>query len=254
MRETSGQAYVCEGNSAQMTLIGDGEADLVYTSPPYFSDETEQHLRVPLRQQRDYEKVSREITEFAMSLRPVFVEIARVLKPEGFLVLQTKHIRYGPWLIPLTDLHCDLALNSNLRLVTKLEWLPVKTKPERRPVFIKDTRRGLFKSFDTESFLVFCNGDVPDPGDTLVNMDETSDQLAEPLWKTAVAAGKRHPYASPPKVVRRFIQMYSRPGELVVDPFCGFGTTLVEAEKLGRRSIGYEINHEYVIESRARLK
>jgi hypothetical protein len=254
MQETLGLAYVCEGNGAQMTLISDGEADLVYTSPPYFSEETEQRLESPLKQQRDYETVLREITEFAMSLRPVFMEIARVLKHKGVLVLQTKHIRYGPWLIPLTDLHCDLALNSNLRLITKLEWLPVKTRPERRPAFIKDTRRGLFKTYDTESFLVFCKGDVPDSGDTLSNLDDTSNHLVEPLWKTAVATGKRHPYASPPKVVRRFIQMYTQPGDLVVDPFCGYGTTLIEARKLGRRAVGYEIDHQCVIEAQAKLK
>jgi hypothetical protein len=46
-----------------------------------------------------------------------------------------------------------------------------------------------------------------------------------------------------PEAVAEFaIQRYSQPGDLVLDPFAGFGTTLVVAERLGRSSIGCEID------------
>ena len=48
-----------------------------------------------------------------------------------------------------------------------------------------------------------------------------------------------------PEAVAEFaIQRYSQPGDLVLDPFAGFGTTLVVAERLGRSSIGCEIHPE----------
>jgi hypothetical protein len=53
-----------------------------------------------------------------------------------------------------------------------------------------------------------------------------------------------HKYWSrkPANVVRALIERYTQPGDLVVDPFCGSGVTLIEAGKLGRRAIGIDIN------------
>lgn len=45
-----------------------------------------------------------------------------------------------------------------------------------------------------------------------------------------------------PHVPRWAIRKFSRPGEAVLDPFCGSGTTLVEAKLLGRRSLGVDFS------------
>jgi hypothetical protein len=52
-----------------------------------------------------------------------------------------------------------------------------------------------------------------------------------------------HPYFAmcPPPLARRAIEEYSMPGDLVVDPFCGAGVTLVEAMIAGRHSIGVDV-------------
>lgn len=54
-------------------------------------------------------------------------------------------------------------------------------------------------------------------------------------------ASHRHPGKMLPALARRAIETYSDPGDLVVDPMCGIGTTLVEASLLGRRTIGVEL-------------
>ncbi|HWQ17823.1 MAG TPA: DNA methyltransferase [Sulfolobales archaeon] len=56
-----------------------------------------------------------------------------------------------------------------------------------------------------------------------------------------------------PQIPRNLILRYSRPGELVLDPMCGGGTTLVEAKLLGRNAIGVDINYEAVILTLDRL-
>jgi SAM-dependent methyltransferase len=50
-----------------------------------------------------------------------------------------------------------------------------------------------------------------------------------------------HPGKMLPALARKAIRRYSRPGELVLDPMCGIGTTLVEAIHLDRRAIGIEL-------------
>ena len=49
------------------------------------------------------------------------------------------------------------------------------------------------------------------------------------------------------------IEELTDPGDLVLDPFAGFGTTLVVAERLGRRAVGVELMPERVAQVRARL-
>jgi tRNA G10 N-methylase Trm11 len=50
-----------------------------------------------------------------------------------------------------------------------------------------------------------------------------------------------HPGKMLPALAREAIRRYTRPGELVLDPMCGIGTTLVEAAHLGRQAIGVEL-------------
>jgi SAM-dependent methyltransferase len=50
-----------------------------------------------------------------------------------------------------------------------------------------------------------------------------------------------HPGKMLPALARTAIERYSQPGELVLDPMCGIGTTLVEAIHAGRRAIGVEL-------------
>lgn len=54
--------------------------------------------------------------------------------------------------------------------------------------------------------------------------------------------------------MRPFVRAHSRPGEIVFDPFCGFGTTLLAAALEGRRGVGVEIDPDRVALARERLR
>jgi len=45
-----------------------------------------------------------------------------------------------------------------------------------------------------------------------------------------------------PQIPHNLILRYSKPGDLILDPMCGSGTTLIESKLLGRNAIGYDIN------------
>lgn len=49
-------------------------------------------------------------------------------------------------------------------------------------------------------------------------------------------AGVRYPHiATPPSVICRYVERYSAPGGTVLDPFAGYGSTLIAAERLGAK-------------------
>ncbi len=68
--------------------------------------------------------------------------------------------------------------------------------------------------------------------------------LCVPFW--SMPENTPHPYQKPEKLVERVLQASSNPGDLVIDPFMGSGTTAVVARRLGRRWLGFEIEPDHV--------
>ncbi|MDA8313905.1 MAG: class I SAM-dependent methyltransferase [Actinomycetota bacterium] len=63
-----------------------------------------------------------------------------------------------------------------------------------------------------------------------------------------------HPGKMLPALARRIVAEYSKEGDLVCDPLCGIGTTLVEAASLGRRAVGLELEPGWARLARANLR
>lgn len=62
-----------------------------------------------------------------------------------------------------------------------------------------------------------------------------------------------HGCQMPEQLLGRIIRACSNPGDVVLDPFTGSGTTLAVAKKLGRRELGFELSKEYVTKINERL-
>ena len=65
--------------------------------------------------------------------------------------------------------------------------------------------------------------------------------------------GRIHPNQKPVELVDWFIRTFTNPGDLVLDPTAGSGTTLVSAYGLGRRAIGMESTYDYFVNAQLRL-
>jgi len=63
-----------------------------------------------------------------------------------------------------------------------------------------------------------------------------------------------HPTMKPIKLMERLVMLLSQENDVVLDPFCGIGSTLVAAKKLSRRWIGIDINEDYILMANRRLK
>lgn len=84
------------------------------------------------------------------------------------------------------------------------------------------------------------------------------DETVADVWDIATInnmAKERtgYPTQKPLALLERLVAAHSRPGELVLDPFCGSGTTLVAAQRLGRRALGIDASPEAVRIARSRV-
>ena len=75
----------------------------------------------------------------------------------------------------------------------------------------------------------------------------TGEKIENPLFH-------EHPAIFPSSLARDHILSWSNPGDLVLDPMCGSGTTCAMAKKTGRRYLGIDISEEYCDLARERIK
>lgn len=65
---------------------------------------------------------------------------------------------------------------------------------------------------------------------------------------------KPHPSTKPLSLMRELVDLFTDPGDLILDPFMGSGTTLVAAKEAGRRAIGIELEEKYCAIAKKRLE
>ena len=99
------------------------------------------------------------------------------------------------------------------------------------------------------------------PDDTWVLRPQEDDRFfdaADDTWYVPRVCGTfkergDHPCQMPLALLERIIRVASNPGDLVLDPFAGSGTTLAAAKKLGRDYLGIELSENYADRVRDRL-
>lgn len=62
---------------------------------------------------------------------------------------------------------------------------------------------------------------------------------------------KIHPTQKPVKLLEKLIRIFTDPGDVVIDPVAGSGSTLIAADNLGRKSYGFEIKKNFFIKANA---
>ena len=111
---------------------------------------------------------------------------------------------------------------------------------------------------------------VPDDNALAVLMQDAAfdvyewQKLASPVWmdiqqgnvlrRVKGVNDEKHVCPLQLDVISRCLRLYTRPGDVVMDPFNGIGSTGYEAVKSGRRYLGFELKPEYAAQANANLK
>jgi site-specific DNA-methyltransferase (adenine-specific) len=108
-----------------------------------------------------------------------------------------------------------------------------------------------------EYILVFSKDSFSRKRGTKENTIRREDFLewTKSVWTFPAVSAKKigHPAPFPEELPHRLIELYSFKGDVILDPFCGSGTTCLAAKKSGRHYVGYDISREYAALANQRL-
>ena len=217
--------------------IPDHSVDLVVTDPPY-----------NVSQKQDLKFNGRIIRknfgdwDFGFDPEPVLKELKRVLKPNGqiYVFCSTKQI---PVYMKIFE--------SEWFFRNILVWY--KTNPPPR----------LSKTnfvFANE-YIIYAINEKVKPGSVTFNFTKQSE-MHNTFISSALQGKERlrdknnkaiHPTQKPLFLLRKLIEVSSKPGDVVLDVFMGLGSTAVAAKQTGRQFLGCEINKKYVEWAKQRL-
>ncbi|HWQ25195.1 MAG TPA: site-specific DNA-methyltransferase [Chlorobaculum sp.] len=251
---------IVQGDSRQMNLLPDESVHLVITSPPYWQLKdygTEQQIGF----HDSYES-------YINNLNLVWSECERVLYPGCRLCINigdqfARSVYYGRYkVIPIRTEIIKFCETIGLDYMGAVIWQKVTTTNTTGGASIMGSfpypRNGILK-LDYEFILIFKKpGDAPKPTATqkersAMTKEEWNTYFAG-HWNFAGAKQDGHIAMFPEELPMRLIKMFAFWGDTVLDPFMGSGTTSLAARNLGRNSIGYEVNPEFIDIARLKLR
>jgi site-specific DNA-methyltransferase (adenine-specific)/site-specific DNA-methyltransferase (cytosine-N4-specific) len=261
---------IIEGDSRQeLKKLPEESVDLIFTSPPYADS-----------RKRTYGGI--HPGEYVEWFLPFGREMLAVLKPTGSFVLNIKErVVDGERHTYVIDLISALR-DQGWRWTEEYVWHKKNCYPGKWPNRFRDawerclhfTKSKTFSMYQDEVRVPMGNwrtSRLRKLSETDRRRDESKVQsgfgkkienwvgrdLAFPtnvLYLATECSNKDHSAAFPESLPSWFIKLFTKRGDLVLDPFLGSGTTVISAAKLQRRFIGIEVKPEYCELARSRIE
>lgn len=230
-------------SSEVMNDIPDNSVHLMVTSPPY-------------NVKKEYDK-DLSLNEYMTLLKTVFKETYKKLATGGRACINVANLGRKPY-IPLHSYIITDMLDIGFQMRGEIIWNKASSaspstawgswKSAANPV-LRDIHEYILV-FSKESFS--RNKGVKE---NTINKDNFIE-WTKSIWTFPAVSARSigHPAPFPEELPHRLIQMYTFKNDIVLDPFCGSGTTCLAALKDGRHYIGYDIKKDYVHLVNQRIK
>ena len=230
-------------SSEDMSELPDHSVHLMVTSPPYnVSKEYDHDLT---------------LDEYRGLLHRVLSETYRVLVTGGRACINIANLGRKPYL-PLHAFLIEDMLSIGFLMRGEIIWNKASSASQ-------STAWGSWLSASNpvlrdvhEYILVFSKDSFSRPGQDRQSTIEKDDFLTwtKSVWEFPAVSAKKvgHPAPFPEELPRRLIELYTFNNDVVLDPFCGSGTTCLAAYRANRHYVGYEINQEYITLATNRLE
>jgi len=242
--------------------IPDNSIDLIYADPPFFSNQQYEIIWGDGYELRSFEdRWKGGVQNYIAWMEPRLRECERVLKATGSLYL-----------------HCDWHANGYLRVLldkifhgnfrNEIVWhyrrwptgnqqfqrnhdtIYFYTKSDKgihtfNPQYVEPTEETLKRWGKQKQRVTFDKKGKRKPTQEL--KEKSEGVLMPDVWNISIIAPVAkerlgYPTQKPEALLERIINASSNPMDIVLDPFCGCGTTIAVAHRLGRRWIGVDVS------------
>ena len=252
---------IYQGDCLQkLKLLEDNSVDLIVTSPPYAD-----------QRKNTYGGISTK--EYVKWFLPISEELLRVLKPTGTFILNIKEkVQDGERSTYVLELILEMRRQGWL-WTEEFIWHKKNSYPGKWPNRFRDAWERLLQFNKNKKFNMYQETVMVPTGDwaktrlrKLSETDQIRDnskvgsgfgknisnwvdrEMAYPtnvLHLATECNNKNHSAAFPSSLPEWFIKLFTKEGDVVLDPFMGSGTTNIVAQRMGRNSIGIEIQEQY---------
>ena len=251
------------GDSQDLSVIPRNSVHLVVTSPPYWNLKEYNDHQAQLGHVNDYQLFLDKLDNVWRGCFDKLVVGGRMIVVVGD-VMRSRRVHGRHKVVPLhadIQVRCELIGFDNL---APLFWHKISNASFE----VKGNSKFLGKPYepnavikhDVEYILMLRKGGgyrtpTPEQRRLSVLSDVEFNEWFQQIWTLSGASTRNgHPAPFPEKLANRLIRMFSFVGDTVLDPFLGSGTTMLAAAKIGRNSIGVEVDENYALQSKARME
>lgn len=207
------------------------QVDHVITDPPYnvsargIGGRANTTIGAVPRKDGTYREIVRDFGawDHEWDPRPFLAEARRLIRPGGSLIAFTSEFLFEPYVC------------SGLEHRALLYWRKTNPAPNFRNQIVRAVEMAVWQT-QGGGWTFNAGGYRPNVWDGPILNGYTVQNTGEK---------RLHPTQKPLWLMREWIELFTDPGDLILDPFMGSGTTLRAAKDLGRRAIGIEVNETY---------